>query len=78
MGMKEVIAQALELAKAVAPMIPTVAEAEAIALKIEGIFNDLHKHASLGEQIAMQQDRKVFAEQVVAKAKAESAALKGQ
>lgn len=77
MGIREVINQTLQLAKIVAPMIPELGAGEAIAEKIMGIFDDLHKHATLGEQIAMQEDRKLFRAKVVEKAKAEAVALRG-
>lgn len=77
MTVRVLIDQAIELAKALSPMIPALGTGVAIAENLEKIFDSLQDHATVDQQSAMQTERAEIQARVTAKAKAESAALRG-
>jgi hypothetical protein len=78
MNISNLIDQAIALAKAAAPMVPTLGAGAAIAEKIVGIIDDLTDDApDTRTQQEMQEQRAILAEAVKAKARATSDRLRG-
>lgn len=77
-GISNLIDGAIELARTLAPLVPVLGPAADIAEKLDSIFDDLKDHADPSQQAEMQTERAVLREKVIAKAKAESAALRGE
>lgn len=78
MDISKLVDSAINLAKMLSPLMPVLGAGASIAEKVGQIFDDLREEATPDQQEQMQAERKVLIEAVTAKAKAESAALRGE